>query len=402
VDGKTQAEPVLLLPVGRRIIRIRAFGWEESINSVYVSNDFTQGVSVELRPAPFRMTGAETSRSRFNPANPGSLGITEFSFSVSAPGQGRLTIENAWGKPVFSRSLGDFTAWSQSLIWNGRDASDTPLPDGLYKAVIRINSIPWDTTDPTEQQAEIPITIDGSLDIHPLSLSAGLSGLLFTLLPEILPQGSFQLDGSLLFGKPPGTEAWSALPFSAALRVSPAENLELGAALNIKADFSDQTISALGGGLKWKIKQSRSGSPLGAAAGLSYAWAESGTLTPLGMGIGAALSIPLSVRLGKVFSLALSPGVLWTGDQRYPTEAIPRAVLSGGVLIRQPYFTAGISLRSEYRFTGGGIETGPLLAGGEIKLFPPPSSFVLSLLGGGWLEGGNRGIFGGVGIGLIY
>jgi hypothetical protein len=401
-EGKTQTDPVISLPVGYRIIRVRAFGWEESVNSVYVTDEFIQRMAIELRPAPFRMTDAETRRSRFNPANPGSLGNTEFTFNVSAPGQGQLTIEDAQGEPVFTKDLNGFTGWSQAVAWNGRDAAGSPLPDGVYRAVIRINSIPWNSTEPVEQRVEIPVRIDGSLDIHPVSLSAGPSGLFFSPLPEILPQGSFQIDGSLLFGKPPGTDAWSALPFSVALRVSPLKSMELGAALNVTAAFYDQTISAIGGSIKWTLKKSRPGSPLGMAAGLSYAWAEAGTRTPFGMGIGAAISLPLAWRLGEILSLALSPGMLWTGDEGYPTETIPRAVLAGGVLARQSFFTAGISLRSEYHFTGGGIEPGPLMAGAEIKLFPPPSNFVFSFLGGGWFEGGNRGLYGGVGIGLIY
>ncbi|MDR1597227.1 MAG: hypothetical protein LBR99_05935, partial [Treponema sp.] len=100
--------------------------------------------------------------------------------------------------------------------------------------------------------------------------------------------------------------------------------------------------------------------------------------------------------------LALSPAVLWTGEEGYPAESIPRFLFSGGVLFRQPFFTTGLSLRSEYIFRGTVLDFGPLMAAAEIRFFPPPSSMVFSLLGGGWFRDGRCGAYGGIGIGLIY
>jgi hypothetical protein len=42
------------------------------------------------------------------------------------------------------------------------------------------------------------------------------------------------------------------------------------------------------------------------------------------------------------------------------------------------------------------------MAAAEIRFFPPPSSMVFSLLGGGWFRDGRCGAYGGIGIGLIY
>jgi hypothetical protein len=120
------------------------------------------------------------------------------------------------------------------------------------------------------------------------------------------------------------------------------------------------------------------------------------------MGIGLQFGLPLSWRLDRAFSLILTPAVLWTGEEGYPAEALPRLLLSGGVLFRRSFITAGVSLRSEYAFSGDGVSPGTLMAGGEIKFFPPPSSFVFTLLGGGWFKNGRAGGFGGAGIGLIY
>jgi hypothetical protein len=42
------------------------------------------------------------------------------------------------------------------------------------------------------------------------------------------------------------------------------------------------------------------------------------------------------------------------------------------------------------------------MIGGEVKLFPPPSVLVFSFLGGFWFAAGEKGAYGGVGIGMIY
>jgi hypothetical protein len=402
VDGELQNNTILSLPVGYRVVRVRAFGWEETVHSVYVHRDFSQTLKVEMQAAPFSMTGAELRRSRFNPANSGSLGTTEISFNVSAPGTGRIVIENQRGDTVFARDLAPFTTWSQSVAWNGRDGEGKPLPDGVYRVLALAESLPADGVR-VERRAEMTVNIDSSLNIYPLSASALVSGLFFSPLPDSIPRGSFQFDGTLLFGSAvaAGT-AWSALPFATALRFSPAENFELAAALNITPYFNEGAVNALGGSLKWAFVKGGAGGGLGAAAALSYAWAKAGTLTPFGSAVGLALSLPLSWRLGEAFSLALSPGVFWTGEEGYPTETVPRLLLSGGLLFRQPVFTAGLSLQSRFAIAGEDPGAGPLMAAAEIRFFPPPSNMVFSLAGGAWAESGRYGGFGGIGIGLIY
>jgi hypothetical protein len=405
VDGESKNSAVLFLPVGYRTVRVRAFGWEESVHSVYIHQNFSQALKVELQAAPFRMTGVELRRSRFNPANSGSLGTTEIVFNVSAPGMGRIVIENQKGDTVFARDVGPFAAWSQSVAWDGRDREGKPLPDGVYRVLALAESLAADGADPVDQRAEMIVHIDSSLNIYPLSSSALVSGLFFSPLPDAIPRGSFQIDGSLLFGRAAAAgAAWSALPFAAALRFSPAENLELAAALNVTPSFDGAAVGALGGSLKWAFAAPGTGDGPGAAAALSYAWAPAGTLTPFGAAIGVAFSLPLSWRWGDL-ALALSPGALWTGEDGYPAEAVPRLLISGGLLFRRPTLTAGLSLQSRLRIAPTDREEpgfGPLMAAGELRFFPPPSNMVFSLMGGAWTDNGRRGGFGGIGIGLIY
>jgi hypothetical protein len=406
VDGELKNNTILSLPVGYRVVRIRAFGWEETVHSVYIQRDFSQRLRVEMQAAPFSMTGAELRRSRFNPANSGSLGTTEISFNVSAPGTGRIVIENQGGDTVFSRDMEPFTTWSQAMVWNGRDGEGKPLPDGAYKVLALAESLPTDGSRPVERRAELTVVIDSALNIYPLALPALVSGLFFSPLPDTLPRGSFQIDGSLLFGSAVAAGApWDALPFAMALRFTPAGNFEMAAALNVTPYFDKEAVNALGGSLKWAFAKPGQGSGFSAAAALSYAWAKAGTLTPFGSPVGIALSIPLSWRLGEVLSLALSPGALWAGEDGYPAEAIPRLLLSGGLLFRQSVFTAGLSLQGRVLMAGTGRENagfGPLMAAGELRFFPPPSTMVFSLLGGLWADRDRFGGFGGIGIGLIY
>jgi hypothetical protein len=403
-EGQSIGGSLVNLPEGFRTIRVRAFGWEEAVRTVYVIRDITQRLTIELKPSPFRLSRAVVRRPRFNPANSGSLGTTEFAFEVSAPGRGRLEIKDKNGRPVFERDLGPFTTWSQAVSWDGRSTEGLALPEGTYSVRIETESIPWDTAEPVRETAELSAAIDSSIEIYPLSLSAGISGLLFSPAPMAVPPGAFQIDGSLLFGRAPVTlSAWRSLPFSAALRFSPIRRLEFVSTLNVNPEFDAETLWGIAGSVKWEALTAREEFPLGLAAGLSYGWARQGALTPFGMGTGVQLFLPLSWRLGSAFSLLFSPAVQWTGDGGYPSEPVPRGVLSGGVMFRRSFITAGISVRSEYVFSSSQpIDPGAIMLGGEVKFFPPPSSFVFTLLGGAWFKDRDWGAFGGLGIGLIY
>jgi hypothetical protein len=422
-DGERAPGPVLNLPVGWHTIRVRAFGWEEAVKTVYVSRDYTRKLLLELIPASFRLSGAALSRRRFNPANAGSLGATEIGFEVSAAGYGMVTIEDTRGDTVFSRDLPVFDTWSRKLLWDGRSRDGPALPDGAYRIRIETWSVPWDDSEPVYQKAELSVLIDSSISIHPLAILSGIGGLLFAPVPETIPPGSFQIDGGFLFGRAPvGGASWNSLPFAAAFRLAPAEGIELAAAMNALPFFgSDTVVYGALGSVKWRFLRAREGFPLDMAGGLSYGWAQEGSLSPFGSGPGVQLFFPVAYRPGPRFSCTLTPALIWTGEGGYPSEAAPRILLSAGGLFTAGYLMAGLSLRSEYRFGGPAADVpaatdvpgaadvpgfapwfGPLLIGAEFRFFPPPSNLVFSILGGGWFFKGEAGAFGGFGIGLIY
>ena len=411
VDGNPHLSTALELPIGFRTIRVRAFGWEDISHTLYITADSLRDLELNMRPAPFTLSGASLSRQRFNPANAGSLGTTALHFDISAPGTGTLTVLNGEGEVVFSRQLDPFETWSQSVVWNGRKLFGETLPDGVYTLVVNTVSLPWDDSPPAEESFSLNVWIDSSRVIHPLSMSSGKSGLLFAPFPALLPPGSFQIEGRLLAGNPPEAsrfadngagEPWTSLPFSAAFRFSPLERLELIAALNMIPHLEADAEAGVSGGLKWAFSRPNEGSsPLAAAAGAVFSWTGETGLTPFGMASGIELFLPFSVDFARRFSFALTPAALWTSDEGFPWEPVPRLLISGGLMTRFDYFSAGLSARSEYDF-GSSAWPPFVIAGAEITFFPPPSSFVFSVKGGVWVRNGNTGGFGGLGIGMIY
>ena len=411
-DGKIIDGPLLSLAAGWRTIKVESFGWEEASASVYVYEDSTRNLEFYLKPAEFRLSSASAGRKRFNPYNSGSLGMTELGFEVSAPGRGNLVIRNRAGEIVFSRELGPFRTWVQSIEWDGRDIWGNVLADGMYTCIINTQSIPWDNSAPREAGCSLDIQIDSSMEIFPLTISSGKAGLLYAPFPDLLPRNSFQFEGSLLFGFPPETgDPWNSLPFAGSFRFSLLKSLEFGMVLNMVPfiDKSEDTLYGFAASAKWTMinpAESRMGRALnpGLAAGFAYSWNANTAVNPFGSGTGFELFIPFSLNTGP-FSFLLSPSVLWTGVRGFPLDPIPRLILCGGILYKGEVLCSGLSVRSEFIFSGD--ESAPvkssMMMGGEIKLFPPPSSNVIfSLMGGIWTKEGAYGGFGGVGIGWLY
>jgi hypothetical protein len=400
VDGEHQSKTQFSLPIGFRNVLVRAFGFEDASSTVMVYQDRTSFLEFEMKPALYRMSNPRVRRVRFNPANSGSLGMTESLFEINAPGKGTFKIISEQGVEVFSINLETFTSWSQSVLWNGRDSAGTIVPDGTYVINIDTESIPWDDKPHVRQSVSLSVEVDSSIQIFPESIASGNSGLLFAPGTDILPLGSYQLDALVLFGKAPATDkVWSNLPLAFSFRFSPFNFLEAAASLNVIPEFGDRTVIGVGASVKWQILKPKSAS-LGLATVLHYGWAQKGPITPFVMGTGLELAMPLSWSLGDMFVASLSPGVLWSGPKGYPESGVPSAILSAGLAYRYSIFNSGLSLRTEYFFNEG-MSLGPVSFGGEIKIFPQPSILVISAIAGFSYENDSWGGFGGIGIGFI-
>jgi hypothetical protein len=408
VDGSRVSDMNLNLTVGWRIITVEAFGWEKESKTIYIAEGSNQRVEFLLKPAAFKLSGTSLRKKRFNPENSGVLGSAEISFSVSAPGSGILEVLDE-GRVLYSIPLGPFTSWQQQAVWNGRD-SEGIVKDGNY--VIKISA--WsEAAEWNRQTAELTVQVDSSIVIRPLTMASSSSGLLFAPSPQILPVLSFQIEGTMLAGKPLMEEAWETLPFAAAFRVSILDRLEVAAAFNAAPEFSGGSPWGVGASVKWVLLEPARDpvqfiDAVGAAAEFSFGWAKKGPYTPFGMGTGLGMRLPLAYRIlsGAVsMDLLFSPLILWAGEEGYPAGAGPRFGVEGGLLLAYKNMVGGISVRWDYAPPGSvafaeNSGPGPLVSALEVKFFP--SNLILSLSGGAWFLDGDAGAFFGAGIGIMY
>jgi len=394
-DNKT----LITLPEGHRIIRTRAFGWEDAEAAVFVSEQ-TATVNIVMRSSVFKLANFSQSRKRFNPTNSGVLGVTEFYFEVSAPGTGLITITDNSDTIVYEKQLEPFTAWQNSLTWNGRDTEGKILPQGIYSVTIQASALHDTSKDATQiSTLKLETEINYSFSIFPLSTESVVSGLAFAPLPHTLSGGSFQFEADLTFkdfrlpSSAPQDGIVSGLPFKFGMRISPVNKLELSTIFNINPLVENQTGWGVSGSVKFNILNGGA-VPLAMSAAASYSWAGKNGEMPLSPGRGAGLHIPLSLELSN-FSIALCPAVFWRG----PEGVTPEMLLSAGVMYKGGWFNAGLSARSEFNFTDDKRQR--TLAGAQIYFYPPPSIFYFSLQGGIVYHDDIRG-YGGVGIGVIY
>ena len=405
-------EHSLSLPAGWRTISAEAFGWEKISTRILVEEGSVQKLSLVLKPAVFVMTNAALRKKRFNPRDSGISGNAEINFSVNAPGAGLLEVFNEKGILIYSRALSPFTAWQQQALWDGRNTGGEIVNDGHYTLRISV----WKDNETEKQSAELSVQADSSLVMRPLTTASSVAGLLLVPSPEALPAFSYQIDGSLIAGKPLQQGAWKSLPFAIGLRFSFLDNLEATVAFNAMPVFSGDYDLGAGASLKrvfFRPHNTKTGSTgffdsFGMAAELSYGWASTGPYTAFGMGTGAGLRVPLLYRFlqgaagtgSYSFDALLSPLVLWASEKGYPDAPIPRLGLEGGVLFNYESITAGFSLRWDY--DADAHCSGPLVSALEFSF--SPSSFIVFLNGGFWLlpDAKDAGVFFGVGLGIMY
>ena len=396
------------LPVGYRTIRVRAFGWEDASVTALIDEHTAAAVNINMTQAAFRIEKGSQSRRRFNPKNPNNLGAAEFHFEVSAPGSGTFTILDENGKAVHEERLDYFDDWPQSATWNGRDSKGEPLPEGLYAILIEASASPeFSQTPPETVSIRMEIEIDYTISIYPVSLSGGIPGLVFAPLPRVLPAGSFQIEGGIVFGSfhAPGKNVdeqrerfLSGLPFELGLRFSPVEKMEAAAVFNTNPQFDNSAGWGITGSLKFNILHGSTAVPLALATGASYAWAAENGEAPLSPGRGIGLYSPISLELTSI-TLVFSPGMFWHG----PDTPVPLLLLSGGVLYRRDWLNAGLSVRSEFNFSETPLADNiRILTGAESRFYPPPSNLVFSFQAGVWTRGPHLGGYGGLGIGVVF
>jgi hypothetical protein len=392
---------LLNLTAGHNFIIVRAFGWEEALEGVLVSEETTAEVDIYMIPAAFRIGALFRGRKRINPLDSSGLGSAEYRFIVMAPGSAVMTVRDTGGSVVYSRQLDDFSTWRQSVTWDGRDIYGNPVPEGVYTVLIEASPLfPLDEGEEKVFQLTMQSEVDYSIDLFPLSLTGGTPGLMFAPLPHVLPAESYQIEAEILFGnflfqESAGVTAIVGFPFGIGLRVSPFKRLETAAFFNVNPRVDNSTGFGISGSVKYNFLNGGA-FPLALAAGVNYAWAGRNGDDPLSPGRGVGLYIPLSLELAG-FSVIISPAIFWRG----PEGIIPAFLLSAGALYRGGWFSTGLSARVEFDFTENSGNP-KFLAGLQAYFFPPPSNLFFSAKAGIWTKDSQTGGYGGAGIGLIY
>jgi len=388
---------------GFHTARVRAFGFEDETLTVFVGRGETETVRFVMRPAEFRIDSIKMSRRRFNPRNPGILGTSTLSFAASAPGKASLTILAKDGTTAFSAELPLFETWEQEFSWEGEYPDGTPVSDGWYKVVVAAKS----ADASAERTLETRVAVDSDISIRPAAVSGDIGGLLFAPDARTIPEGSFQFDSTFFFGRPYGSfAAFKTPPFAFGLRFSPYDRIEAAGTLRLEAAEDDSETVSFGFSAKRAFIAASAGRPFALSAAVRWGYAAANAVSAFGAPSGVELALPMELVFAAagslVFSAHVSPSLLWAGAGGLPESAMPAPAASAGLEMRGTIFSAAVSSRTETAFGNGNIGLGPILIGCEARFFPPPSMFVLSLMGGMWQSSGQSGVFAGGGLGILY
>ena len=401
VNGVRKQPGILVVPAGLHSVLVRSFGWRDEVRSVRVQTDAYVKLDIELLPTDFAVSAFKAGRRRFNPMDGGKLGSTELSFLVSAPGSGSLRITAKDGNEVSARELEPFTTWDQSLSWDGRDTAGAPLPDGDYTVTLRAVSAPSAGKQSAIEIKRLTISLDSSVAVRPAAIASSTAGALYAPQARLLPERSFQIEGSILFGESYDGAASDAPPFALGLRFVPVEKWEAGAAVNIIGASSEDSVSTFAASIRRSLLSANGLSPFSAALALRYAWmSDDATAPPFATASGFQLDFP--VEWGQAndrgFFLGISPGLLWDGN--LPDSALPFAILAAAAGRRSSTYVAAISAKTVRDFEGD--DSWPLFLGAECRFFPPPSTLVYGLIAGLRAETGEPGFFGGLSLGILF
>ncbi len=376
VVGKTEvSQGVAELPTGAYSVTVRSFGYEDYETIVEIEELATTTLSVELTPAEFSVKDFSASRERFNPGNPGKLGVTGIRFTVSSWGSGEISIVDQEGKEVWTRRFEGFSTWNQEADWNGRDVDGTILPDGRYTVTLHASGGNSEVFD------SLQVSIDRSASIDSRVLWHGFSGLLFTPAAGTLQRGSFQVSSMVSLAAERTTGAYP-LFLSGRCGISDIVEMDAWGALLIEAEDTDIKPGA---GISAKVRLVDSPWFTGAAL-IGLSWWDNKEADPFTSYPG--LTAAAAAEIGPAFlRLFLSPQVtvsLWdpagSSDQAAGTEILSWGYFRAGIAAEAGPLWFGLSgaVRTSTFGSSFGIES-PLETGAEIHCLVPGTQIVLSV-----------------------
>ena len=112
-------------------VKVRAFGYNDKMETSSVSTDNTTNLKVELEEAEFDIKSLSVSSSSFNPDNTKVLPDVRIEWGVTAPEKGLLTIRDSKNDVVASWDI-VFADWRGSVVWNGKE-NGISVDEGLYQ-----------------------------------------------------------------------------------------------------------------------------------------------------------------------------------------------------------------------------------------------------------------------------
>ena len=177
----------ITVPEGEHEIEVKKFGKQRAAAKVYVFRETEVTLDLHLQDADFELTSFSASKKRFNPYNPGTLGVCRFDFSVSAPGEGIPEVYGADSRLVYRGAPQAFTAENGSCTWDGRDEHGKILEKGIYTVYLQVRG-----NGNTEFTQSEPLTVAVDTDMTvPLALFS-TGGLSAGIVPSIrlMPKGS--------------------------------------------------------------------------------------------------------------------------------------------------------------------------------------------------------------------
>lgn len=389
---------------GHRDVTIRAFGYRDQTLLADVRGRHTTVIEFKAEPAPFEAGGLTITRRSFNPDNPALLGCAELSFTVSAPGTGRVELRDGTGATVKTIVLAPFTTWKQRVVWDGTGNDGAALPDGVYPLSVSVASAAQAASAEGQTTLELAsnATIDRSIEYPILGTDPGVGATGPVVSAAFLPARAvrFNADASA-FGGSYGAGMSLAAGF--------AGWLETGARFAAVTDGGEESALDVSCGIKAgkRLGELRTAAALNWRARTEYVSERAGKDRN-----GIGLALPLEYRAGRV-SLGITPSIAF-GD--------------GLGFMNGPYFTAGAGAAARadlgnvflaafgaadsvaFGGAGGGDDKadaavlGPIgawSAGASARVMLPSTSVMLSLEGGYAKPAGERGgayASGGIGI----
>ncbi len=382
IDGERYETAPIELASGIHTLRVRRFGYTEKKQQIEITTDETTALHLELEPAPFTLYDEVVSREIFNPNNPGTLGTTRFSFSVSAPGRGKISLYNEHDDIVLEHAFAPFVSWEQSFRWDGTGQGGGTVADGEYRGVITAEGDSEKTK--TIVRKEFTVIVDRTAVISYRTMWSGSSGLLYTPSAEVLPVNTFQLSTIFLGHIEEIENDLSArFPTQIGFRYTVAKNFELTGQGTVILQSTGTSPFSLGMAGKYQLLQTGGENrvSIGATAKATYLSGE--TLDTQTNYTGFSLGLPFQVTLG-VFHASIMPEIVVSSEEisyNLPSDTGFYSWGYGriGFLLDFSMISTGLSAAFRTKsFTRGFDLHLPFSAGWELHWFIPKTQMVLT------------------------